>query len=201
MRRAAIVCASGALCAAVAALSPAPGAALPRAAAAGSPALSYSHDSSRVVQRQPPAGSCHARGRGLFALPDARCTPGALDPAVRQRTIYATICRPGWTETVRPPESVSEREKYASMAAYGVRGSASRYEYDHLVPLELGGAPNDPRNLWPELDYARREGYDLNPKDQLEYNLNRRVCAGTMTLARAQLLIARDWVAAWRRYG
>jgi hypothetical protein len=47
---------------------------------------------------------------------------------------------------VRPPESITEPEKFASMDAYGDRGSASSYEYDHDVPLELGGAVNDPRN-------------------------------------------------------
>jgi hypothetical protein len=84
--------------------------------------------------------------------------PGALDPAVTQATIDRTICVSGWTETVRPPESVTEREKWASMAAYEDTGSMDGYEYDHVVPLELGGATNDPRNLWPE------PGASPNPK-------------------------------------
>ena len=70
-------------------------------------------------------------------------------PVVTQATIGSTICRSGWTATVRPPESITEPEKFASMDAYGDSGSASSYEYDHDVPLELGGAVNDPRNLWP----------------------------------------------------
>jgi hypothetical protein len=36
------------------------------------------------------------------------------------------------------------------MAAYHVGTDTSSFELDHLVPLELGGAPSDPRNLWPE---------------------------------------------------
>jgi hypothetical protein len=51
---------------------------------------------------------------------------------------------------VRPAVSITRKEKIASMAAYGATGPSSSYEYDHLVSLELGGAPNDPRNLWPE---------------------------------------------------
>jgi hypothetical protein len=39
----------------------------------------------------------------------------------------------GWTSTVRPPESVSEPEKRASMAAYGASGPLSAYEYDHVL--------------------------------------------------------------------
>jgi hypothetical protein len=111
--------------------------------------LPYSTASKAVVQRQPAAGSCHARGSGRFSRPDPKCTPGALNPSVTQASVRRTICAAGWTSTVRPPVSVSEPEKFASMAAYGDHRSASNYEYDHLVPLELGGATNDRRNLWP----------------------------------------------------
>jgi len=170
-----------------------------RASAAGG--LAYSGASGHVVQAQPSASSCHAHGSGLFELPDPRCTPGALNPAVTQRTIGSTICVSGWTSTVRPPESITEPEKLANMRSYGLAPRPSGYEYDHLVPLELGGAVNDPRNLWPEPDYATGAGFYLNPKDHLERALNRLVCRGQMTLARAQLLIARDWPAAYREYG
>jgi hypothetical protein len=46
-----------------------------------------------------------------------------------------------------------------------------------------------------------RSGFYLNPKDRLEGTLNRLVCSGRMTLARAQRLIAGNWVAAFGRYG
>jgi hypothetical protein len=130
-----------------------------------------------------------------------RCTPGALNPAVTQATLSSTICRGGWTSTVRPSESITRREKLASMSAYGDGSSTSAFEYDHDVPLELGGAVNDPRNLWPEPDYAARSGFYLNPKDRLERALNRLVCARAMSLSHAQRLIATDWVSAYRRYG
>jgi hypothetical protein len=149
--------------------------------------------SSTTVQAQPPRGSCHARGSGLFTEPDLRCTPGATNPAVTQADIASTICRSGWTRTVRPPSSVTGREKRASMAAYGDTGPASGYEYDHDISLELGGAPNDPRNLWPEPG-------EHNPKDALENKLKSLVCHGTLTLVRAQRLIAGDWVTAYKRY-
>jgi hypothetical protein len=139
------------------------------------------------------AASCHARGSGLFSLPDPRCTPGALDPAVTQANVAATICRAGYTRTMRPPESVTEPEKRASLASYGDSGPLQSYEYDHLVPLELGGARNDPRNLWPE------PGASPNPKDALEHQLHSLVCAGKLRLATAQQQIATDWVAAYRR--
>jgi hypothetical protein len=108
---------------------------------------------------------------------------------VTQATIGRTICTGGWTSTVRPPESITEREKAASMTAYGDHGSMSSYEYDHFIPLELGGATNDRRNLWPE------PGGSPNPKDAVEDRLNREVCGGKMKLGRAQRAIARNWTA------
>src|SRR5271166_3642903 len=150
--------------------------------------LVYSTAGNDVVQPQPAWNSCHAIGSGLYSRPDPRCTPGALNPQVTQRTIGATICRRGWTSSVRPPESVTEAEKRASMAAYGDRGPLSEYEYDHFVPLELGGATNDPRNLWPE------PGATPNPKDAVEDELNQQVCEHRMSLAAAQRAIVADWV-------
>jgi hypothetical protein len=150
-------------------------------------ALAFSTASNSAVQPQPPPGSCHTRGSGLFSRPDPRCTPGALNPAVTQATIDRTICVSGWTETVRPPESVTEAEKAASMAAYGDGGAMGDYEYDHFVPLELGGATNDPRNLWPE------PGGTPNPKDDVENELHDEVCGGQISLAAAQREIVRNW--------
>lgn len=131
-----------------------------------------SRASAHVIQRQPPAGSCHARGHGAFTLPDPRCTPGAIDPAVTQADLSTTICRSGYSESVRPPESITEAEKRVSLRSYGEHGSLHAYEYDHLVSLELGGARNDARNLWPE------PGGSPNLKDALENRLHARVCAG-----------------------
>ena len=73
------------------------------------------------------------------------------------------------------------------------------YEEDHLVPLSLGGAPDDERNLWPE-PRKSADGWDADRKDELELALNRLVCAGRLPLATAQEAIARDWTAAYRHY-
>jgi hypothetical protein len=173
------------------------------AASARSPsnALIYSTASPAVVQPQPSAGTCHARGSGVYSEADPHCTPGALNPAVTQATIATTICAVGWTRTVRPSERVTGVEKRASMAAYVVVGPTSAYEYDHLVPLELGGAINDPRNLWPEPDYpgVSSSSFFRNPKDHLEDRLKRLVCDGQMPLGQAQRLIVTDWAAAYRQ--
>lgn len=129
-------------------------------------------------------------------LPDRQCTPGATNPAVTQGDIRSTICKPGWTRIVRPPAYITDLEKIDSIRQYGV-GSfpPASFEYDHLIPLELGGAVNDPRNLWPEYYHLAVVGHDQGAyaKDRVENALHEQVCAGTMKLRDAQLRIARDW--------
>jgi len=156
--------------------------------------LPVSHASSTAVQPQPDPGSCHATGSGKFSEPDPSCSPGALNPAVTQATIGSTICMSAYSASVRPPERITAKEKLASIAAYGDSGSPSDFEYDHLVSLELGGAANDPRNLWPE------PGASPNPKDSVENALHRLVCSGQMPLARAQRIIATGWIAYYRSH-
>lgn len=154
-----------------------------------------SRASNSAVQPQPAPGMCHAVGSGQYSRPDPRCTPGTLNPAVTQADIGQTICKSGWTSTVRPPERVTEQEKRLSLLAYGHHQPLGAYEYDHFVPLELGGATNDPRNLWPE------PGATPNPKDAVEDYLNRQVCEHKMTLAAAQRAIVVNWITIYRQIG
>jgi hypothetical protein len=76
------------------------------------------------------------------------------------------------------------------MRAYGDVGPASAYELDHLIPLELGGAPRSPMNLWPE-PWNGDDG--AKTKDQIENELHSRVCAGLIPLKVAQQRIAANW--------
>jgi hypothetical protein len=116
-------------------------------------------------------------------LPIPSITPGALNPKVRQRTIRRTICKAGWTAKVRPKPSYTTALKLKQMPLYGESGPPSAYEEDHLVPLELGGAPRNPKNLWPE---PRSQAAASDP---LETQLKHRVCSRLMTLARARAQI------------
>ena len=69
-------------------------------------------------------------------MPDAACTPGAIDRAVTQANLRSTICVSGYTSKVRPPESITEAFKLLDEKAY----STPSGELDHLIPLELGGS-------------------------------------------------------------
>jgi hypothetical protein len=120
------------------------------------------------------------RARPPAVVADPVRTPGVLNPDVTQATIGATICTTGWTRTVRPPTAYTDALKRKQMRDYGETGPASAYQEDHLISLELGGDPSDPRNLWPE-PYPR-----ASQVDGIENDLNRQVCAGSLTLAAAQ---------------
>jgi hypothetical protein len=87
-----------------------------------------------TVQPQPAPGSCHYRAAADGQnLPDPNCTPGAVNPKVTPDTLEATICRTGYTKSIRPPKEITEAEKKANAAAYSYTGQLSGAEHDHLV--------------------------------------------------------------------
>lgn len=131
-----------------------------------------------------------AGGLGLAALSLAAVaalilpthTPGARFSRVSQGSISRTICVRGWTATIRPPASYTSSLKEHQLAEWHyVDRNPRHYEEDHLISLELGGAPYSKRNLWPEpLVQAHRS-------DPRENAWNREVCDGYLTLQQAQL--------------
>jgi hypothetical protein len=176
-------------CAVVTACSPAvsavtvSGTSAPGAAVAVTHGLKQVRDPGRVTGTI--TGHCNYRNHGW--MPDARCTPGSIDPIVTQSNIRSTICKAGWTKTVRPPEWQTDAFKYdVAYPAYGTPRN-EKTELDHLVPLELGGA-SDATNLWPEYPP------DPNPKGKVENTLNTAVCDGRVSLSAAQVAIAKDWM-------
>ena len=129
-----------------------------------------------VVVALAPRGSGGSHG----IVADPRRTPGVLNPDVTQANIRSTICKHGWTSTIRPPSSYTDDLKRRQMRQYRENGTTSDYQEDHFISLELGGDPTDPRNLWPE-PYPR-----ASQMDQTENQLNAEVCSGQLTLAQGQ---------------
>lgn len=127
---------------------------------------------------------CHETG----GLPDPNCTPGSIDTRVTQDNIYQTICKSGYTKTIRPPVSYTQMLKRQQLIEYGYTDTNMRdYEEDHLISLELGGNPTDPKNLWPE------PGSSPNAKDSVENLCNKKVCSGEISLLEAQKEISVNW--------
>lgn len=136
-----------------------------------------------------------------WVIQDKKITPGALNSTVTQANIATTVCKVGWTKTIRPTVTYTNKLKdeqlkttYSSYTKiWGT--SASAYEEDHLISLQLGGAPSDPKNLWPQ-PYADN---GARKKDVVETALKRLVCAGTLKLSDAQKAIL-DWPTAYKKY-
>jgi hypothetical protein len=146
-----------------------------------SPAVS----SARVTA--PTSSECHS----VNGLPDPICTPGVADPRVTQDNILTTICVSGYTTKVRPSSAYTDALKQKQIKAYGYADTKlANYEEDHLIPLELGGHPTDPKNLWPE---PLNGAYPATTKDGVENSLHNKVCSGLMALAAAQTAIAKNW--------
>lgn len=140
-----------------------------------------------------PAGGC---SQSYLPLPDPKCTPGALNPDVRQDTIRQTICKPGWTSTIRPPASYTDKLKIQQIKQYGYSDTNPRdYEEDHDLALEEGGNPTDPRNLWPE-PHNGPAGTTSFDKDKVENRVKEAICSGQVTLADAQHAMLTNWTTA-----
>jgi hypothetical protein len=139
--------------------------------------------------------TCHFNN----GLPDSNCNLGSINVSVTQSNINATICVSGYTKTVRPPTSYTNPLKIQSIAAYGYSDTnITDYEEDHLIALEIGGNPTDPKNLWAEPHYGNFTSY---MKDGFENYLHNQVCSGVMPLAQAQAEIATNWTKYWIQAG
>ncbi len=132
--------------------------------------------------------------------PDRMRTPGATNPAVTQENIYENICNANWsTRFIRPPAHYTNQLKLEQIQEYGdADGNPRDYEEDHLIPLELGGNPEDPRNLWPEPYETIIPDGGAKSKDRVESFLHKQVCSGSISLRDAQTEIATDWYRVYR---
>ncbi len=156
-------------------------------------ALAAACSTSSTTASPTPLTSYGGRCTSTGGLPDARCTPGEADPRVTQANVGSTICRRGYTASVRPPLEVTHAIKVRLTRAYGIGALPfAQVELDHLVPLSLGGSSSE-ANLWPQL---RSGPHNVDDKDAVAVRLNRKVCSGRMSLADAQRAIAADWLTA-----
>lgn len=160
--------------------------------------------SAPAVTPSPPPTASGSLPAG-WVLPDHALTPGAI--GTTDETRLCPHVDPA-LEAARPSSS----DKAKVYQAYGLSYPQphGRFELDHLVPIELGGAPNDPANEWPELNVppdpatARKYGLSMgfleNPKDILEDVLHDDVCSGKVPLSVAQQAIAANWIEAYVKY-
>jgi hypothetical protein len=132
-------------------------------------------------------------------MPNPMLTPGV----VRELSLEE-ICTTRWGLDRRFVTPAMRREVFTRYRLRGPNDPACRkdkhgrrYELDHLIPRQLGGA-DDVDNLFPQC-YAGRP-WNAVLKDRVENRLHKEVCAGTITLEDAQRDIAKDWRALYRKF-
>ena len=131
-----------------------------------------------------------------FELPNPRLTPGAVDPSVSQENIHATVCVRGYTDRVRPEKEYTNRLKHEQLRQYHYPDLNPRnYEQDHLIPLNIGGSPSDPKNLWPQ---PRQGEWSSEQKNDLEFVVYKMVCRNEISLREAQQRMASNWIQAYK---
>jgi hypothetical protein len=126
--------------------------------------------------------------RPVYA-PSPQLTPGVARVVDRRQ-----LCSVALPKNQVVPAELRQRV----FQAYGIEHADPRaYEVDYLITPALGGA-DDIRNLWPQ-PYGATE-WNARVKDELEDRLRDMVCRGQLELTEAQHEIARDWIAAYKKY-
>ena len=191
-----------------------------------------------ILQAGAPPAQPHRIGPAEI-YPDPVRTPGAANPQVTQQNIKDNICNRHWsTKLIRPPAGYTSRLKRKQLREYGDTVHQARaqlinpktgkvdtarcvahsdnmacYEEDHLISLEDGGDPKDPRNLWPEPYNTRVGGVIMgaHQKDVVEGFIHDEICydvpgskknscipaTTSITLKRGQEILAGDWYACY----
>ena len=184
---------------------------------------------------QPPSG----RIGPPEIYPDPVSSPGAANPDITQHNIQDTICSRRWsTKQIRPPSAYTSKLKRKQLRQYGDTVHQTRaelinpntgkldttrcvmhsdnmacYEEDHIISLEAGGNPTDPRNLFPEAYNTRVGGVIMgaHQKDVVEGFIHDEIChdvphakknsyipaTTSVTLRRGQKILAGDWYACY----
>ena len=123
---------------------------------------------------------------------------GVVNLQITQSNISQNICNPSWsTKSIRPTSSYTTKLKIQQIKDFALPDTnTASYEEDHVISLELGGNPTDPKNLWPEPYNILYKGEQVGArqKDKVENFLHAEVCAGNITLSQAQKDISTNWL-------
>ena len=147
--------------------------------------------------------------------PRVDINPGLPNPDITQANIAQNICNKGWsTSSIRPPSSYTTALKKQQITQYGFTDkNTADYEEDHIISLENGGHPRDPKNLYPEAYNTMINGQRIgaHEKDAVENYLHNGICLDipnakfssgpkpprAITLTQGQTILANDWYACY----
>lgn len=151
------------------------------------------------------AQTAYYNHNGQYSEPDAKVTPGAVNPnAIADTTgkqhmvdgIEYNICASDFrTAPIRKTIHNFPKLKKESCKEYGITTCDKTYEGDHLISIELGGCQDCLNNIWPQrMDQAKIKDH------YVEDVLPKLVCEGKLSLPEAQQCIATDWVACGQKW-
>lgn len=129
--------------------------------------------------------------------PDPKLTPGATNPKATKEVICVPNYTAGNDADGNKVRNVPDSLKQKAFDLYKLDRKSDKFEIDHLISLELGGA-NDIKNLWPQ-SYTTTP-YNAHKKDDLENKLHALICNGGISVVDAQTAISSDWIAAYNKY-
>jgi hypothetical protein len=131
-------------------------------------------------------------------VPDPALAPGVVNSKVTQQNISETICSQRWLTKNKPSRRFTENLKRKQLKAWKYDDrNVKNYVEDHVIPIEVGGHPTDPRNLWPQ---SATTAWNAATKDKLEEYVSREVCAERMPLKDAQAVFQKGWVEVFHVY-
>ncbi|MCL2419675.1 MAG: hypothetical protein FWD04_10305 [Conexibacteraceae bacterium] len=120
---------------------------------------------------------------------DHNCAPGALDAAVIGHTAR-TICNPRWLVSAsRPRLGSTTRDRL--VIEYQLPGPVTTYVVARVVPVEDGGSPTDPRNLY----VLPLNGWGgERTQAVVAERLHSEICAHRLTVAEAVKTLTGNWL-------
>jgi hypothetical protein len=118
----------------------------------------------------------------------AGAAPLPTNPDVTPDNIATTICVSGYSHTVRPPSQVTGAIKRRLLSDAGLPPDMVHdFILDHIIPISVGGSPDDPRNM------VLQPKAEASLKDRAENRAHSLVCTHRLDLRQAQQTMWSDW--------
>jgi hypothetical protein len=120
---------------------------------------------------------------------DPARAPGMLDPAATGN-IAQTVCNPAWVAAasqIQPPPVTLDK----LLIEYQLPGNLVTYALARVVPVEDGGSPTSPLNLYP----LPLNGFGGQQTQTVVANqIHHEICSHKITIAQAAKTLQGDWL-------
>ena len=179
--------------------------------------MSISPSASSAFAEKPTTGGPGPRARGGLARGLLLVLlPLTLLPLIAfAYLVYRQVQTDSTTQAFAQLQSLADLKK-EQITEYGFTDTNTKdYEEDHIISLENGGHPRDPKNLYPEAYDTQVNGQRVgaHEKDELENYVHNGICLDvpnakfssgpkpphSLTLEQGQQILAIDWYKCYLR--